>query len=313
MSFPNKRGITLVAVLMLIIFASITVSGLTIFIVQRLSQNTTQQLSTRALYLAQTGIQNALYNFRFEDLTGDGFFSLGQTNIDANNHFVVGGTSADMLMVDTSTAVLGGPDPTCYDQCAAQRAACEAACVVSCGGSKSCLNQCRSGCRQAERDCQNICDQLAGTGVETVLGLKVKNATSSQTIWIDRIIVSWDNGGLITGLKLKGCQGWAQNLTSPANADIVNCKLNLVTPKEVEYIKFNHNMTGSTVTLQFVMLDGSMTDVMTVYPASDNFNFTVKSTGKVTNSNLWRTIQARYNVLTSKVIQYNEISTEILP
>lgn len=135
----------------------------------------------------------------------------------------------------------------------------------------------------------------------------------TQTIWIDRIIATWNNGGLITGIKLKGCQGWAQNLTSPANADIVNCKLNLVTPKEIEYLKFNHNMTGSTVTLQFVMLDGSTTDVSTVFPASNNFNFTVKSTGKTTSSNLWRTVRARYNALTSKVTQYDEITTEMLP
>jgi len=313
MPFQNKRGITLAATVMLIIFVSIVVSGVTIFITQMYSHSQTRQQRARALYLAQAGVHDTLYNFRFEALTGDGFYSLGQTNIDTNNYYVTGGTGADLLMVDTSSSSLGGADPNCDVNCEADFVACEAACVATCGGNNKCERQCKRACASTRRDCLKNCDQVAGEGVETIVLLRVKNATDSKTIWIDRIIATWDTGGRITNIKLKGCQLWSQNLFSPADADISDCKLNLTVPKDIEYLKFSQDMTGSTITLQFVMLDGSQTEVITVFPASNNYNFTVTSTGKMANSDLWRTIEARYNTIDSRIIDYNEINTENLP
>ena len=182
MSFLNKRGITLAVTVMLIVFTSIAVSGITIFIVQRLTQIEMKQFNARTLYLAQSGVHNAIYNYRFEDLTGDGYFSLGQTNIDVNNYFVVGGTAADMLMVDARSTAQGVVDPNCYAQCAASLVACEAACQASCGGSTQCVKKCERDCRSANRDCENLCDDFATSGAETLFGLQVKNATDSKTI-----------------------------------------------------------------------------------------------------------------------------------
>ena len=108
MSFRNnKHGIILVAVVMLIVFASVVISGVTFFIIQRFSQTGMKLSGMRALYLAQAGIHNALYNFRFRALTGTGSFSLGRTDIDAQNYFIVGGTDADFVMVDASLAAIG--------------------------------------------------------------------------------------------------------------------------------------------------------------------------------------------------------------
>jgi len=92
----------------MVVFASIAVLGITSFIVQRLKQNFTEELYLKCVYLAQAGIHNAVYFYRFRDISGNGYFSLGQTNIDASNFFVVGGTAADMLMVDTRTTYVGG-------------------------------------------------------------------------------------------------------------------------------------------------------------------------------------------------------------
>ncbi|MBM3255774.1 MAG: hypothetical protein FJZ08_05680, partial [Candidatus Omnitrophica bacterium] len=104
----NKSGITLLSAVLLIIVASVAVLSTTVFIVERLSQEKTYQLRTQCVYLAQSGIHNAIYRYRFNDLAANGYFSLGQTNVDANNFFVLGGTAADLLMTDTAASSVGG-------------------------------------------------------------------------------------------------------------------------------------------------------------------------------------------------------------
>ncbi len=109
----HQRGISLVAALMLIVFVSIAVFGVTIFIVQRLSQNEANRTHTRCGFLAQAGPHRALYDFREHDRTGTGYFTLGATNIDANNRFTLAASEAQLLMVNTATARLspaGGTD-----------------------------------------------------------------------------------------------------------------------------------------------------------------------------------------------------------
>jgi len=105
---------------MLIVFVSIAVLGVTAFIIQRLLENTSNQTNTQCIYLAQAGIHDAIYWYRFRDSPpGNGYFSLGQTNIDANNFFVLGGTASDLLMVDTSGSSIGpltGPPGQRYRQ-----------------------------------------------------------------------------------------------------------------------------------------------------------------------------------------------------
>src|SRR3989338_7906218 len=108
MPSPNKRGITLAASIILIVFVSISVLGVTTFIVQRFLQIRSNLRWAQSLYLAQAGIHSAFYNFRYNDSIGTGFFTFGQTDVDTANYFVVGGTDADPLMVDTSIAFLGG-------------------------------------------------------------------------------------------------------------------------------------------------------------------------------------------------------------
>lgn len=246
---------------MLIVFASIAVLGVTSFIVARFRQLENDQIYSRCIYLAQAGIQNALYFFRFRDLdlTANGSFSLGQTNIDANNFFVVGGTAADLLMVNTSSAALGG------------------------------------------------------TGNRDLLNLRIQNATNSRTITIDRMIVSWNNSRTLRVIRINNSNLWTGTLSSPADANITNFRLNTTpTIYTINYLRFSGSMVGSTISVQFMMTDGSI-KALTVFPASNNNNFTVRSTGKVTGSNIFRTIQADYNALTARITNYNEIDAEITP
>jgi hypothetical protein len=45
---------------------------------------------------------------------------------------------------------------------------------------------------------------------------------------------------------------------------------------------------------------------LAVYPASNNYNFTVHSTGQDAGSGITRMMQADYNAATSRVINYLE-------
>lgn len=108
MKLQKHSGMVLMTSVMLIVFVSIAVLGTATFVVSRIKQVESQRISAETVYLAQAGIHQALYDFRFHRLIGNGYFSSGQMNLDATRFFVLGATDADLLMVDTSTADLGG-------------------------------------------------------------------------------------------------------------------------------------------------------------------------------------------------------------
>jgi len=248
----TNSGIALIASVMLIVFASIAILSITVFIIQRLTQNVAKQRSASAIDLAHAGIQNALYFYRFRDLMGNGYFTLGQTNIDADNYFVLSDAAGELLMVNTSTAALGGA---------------------------------------SNRD---------------LLNLSIQNATNSQTVTINRMVVSWNNARTLRRIRINGAVVWSGTLTSPANADITNFTLNTTpTIYPINELRFSGNMTGATISIQFVMTDGSIRN-LTVFPASNNNVVTVTSTGWTTGSNIFRTIKADYNALTARIINYAE-------
>lgn len=256
----NRKGITLIASIMLIVFVSIAVLGVTTFIVERLKQVEAKRKDLQCVYLAQAGIQQAVYNFRFCDITANGYFSLGKTNIDASNFFVLGGRDADFLMVNTS------------------------------GSNFTVSNK-----------------QLAG--------LKIQNAINSRSIIIDRIIVTRGGGGgaKLINIYINGSSVWSGNEDLPADCNISNFTLNTTpTIYDIDYFEFDKNVSNKTISIQFVMTDGSSKTV-DVYPASQNYNFTIKSTGKTAGSNIYRTIEADYNAQTAKIVNYNEINSEITP
>ena len=102
----RHKGIALVAAVMLMVFATIAVLGVVTFIAQRLRQQPMEETFLKAIYLAQAGVHDAIYDFRNHDLAANGYCTLGQTNIDANNYFVLSATAANLLMVNTSASTL---------------------------------------------------------------------------------------------------------------------------------------------------------------------------------------------------------------
>ena len=70
----NKKGLILVSSIILILFVSIAVVGVTVFIIQRLSNTQTLRLRERTLNSAHAGLGQAFYFFRFNDIAANGFF-----------------------------------------------------------------------------------------------------------------------------------------------------------------------------------------------------------------------------------------------
>lgn len=253
----NHRGIVLTALIMLMVVATIAVLGVSTFVVQRLSQTNANQIQASTIALAQAGVHHAIYFFRFHDPSGNGYFTLGQTPIDADHKFTLGGDPANFLMVNTSNASLGG-------------------------------------------------------GNQDLVGLTLQNATNSAAITINRMVVSWNNSRKIRRIRINGSDVWVGNQSSPADCNITNVPLNTIPDiLPIDFIRFNGDMSGDQISVQFVMVGGSTRDVA-VYPASAQFNFTVKSTGKVIGAANYRTVEAQYNALTSTIIDLKEIGTEIL-
>ncbi len=260
----SRRGIVLIAAVMLVVFASIAVLGVTTFIVQRLSQNQTNILRAKCLYLAQAGYNYAIYYYR-----ANGTFPSGQVSIDANNYFVLNvtstGTQAEALLVDPSASYLANSN-------------------------------------------------------KDVRGVTIRN-TSGTAIAIDRIIVTWS---LATGRSLRQIRiqttTYNFNLSSPADADLSpDFSLSPGTTYSIQRFRFNRSMLQRIIWAQFVMADGSMTENIRIYPSSPAQGgsggniFTIKSTGKTTGSNIYRSVQATFNTTTGKITEYHEIPEQITP
>jgi len=104
----QKKGLALIAAIMLIVFVSAAVLGLSVFIVGWYSQINTADKEERCIYNAAAGINYALYQYRNSAALTNGTF-----NIDANNNFTVstvaseGGGAAASLVVDATGAFLG--------------------------------------------------------------------------------------------------------------------------------------------------------------------------------------------------------------
>jgi hypothetical protein len=251
-----KKGLALIAAVMLTVFIAVAVLSISTFIIRRLSQVVTDNINTDALYLAQAGINDAIYWFRFRDIAANGYFTLGAVAVASGKSFTLTASAADLLMVNTATAALASSN-------------------------------------------------------RNLTNLTIQNATNSNTIVIDRMVVTWNNSRVLQDIIINGSTVWSGSSGSPANVNITNFTLNTTpTIYPITRLRFNNSMTGATITIQFVMTDGS-TRTVTVFPASNNNIFTVTSTGNVTGSSIYRRVKADYNLKpspsTPRIDNYSEI------
>ncbi len=147
---------------------------------------------------------------------------------------------------------------------------------------------------------------IGGSSNRYLYGVTVQNATNSKTITIDRMVVTWNNSRKLQYVVINGTAVYSGTASSPASIDISNFTLNTsATSYPVTYLRFSNSMSGSVISITFLMTDGSSRTVQ-VHPASQTAVFSLEATGKRTDAVISRTFRADYNALTSKIIAYRE-------
>jgi hypothetical protein len=266
----KRKGLALIAAIMLIVFVSIAVLGVTTFIVQWFKQLNADQIRLKCLYLAQAGIQDAIYEVRAtykNPATTYGSFTTGLSTVNTGETYRRGGTAADFLMVKTAGATW-----------------------------------------------------TAGT--YTLSGINVQKAISSASpvVTIASVNVCWTKSSATARnlTKIVLSSTWNGTLASSAcpggNVNITDVAL--TTSFIPLSLTWANSITLTNVTVQFNMLDGS-TKTVVIFPASNSCQFSISSTGKVAGSNIFRTIEATYDLMpttyatTSRIVDVDEMDNEI--
>jgi len=260
----KRKGLALIAAIMLIVFISTAVLGLSVFIVGWYKQIDTKEKEARCIYNAMSGVNYSLYQYRNSALLTNGTF-----NIDANNSFTLstvssgdGGASV-FLVVDATGAHLGSNN-------------------------------------------------------RRLLGVAIRNSSASS-FGIDRMIVTWSiSNRTMSQIRINGNDVWTGSATSsPANVNIANTTIPANTTRDIDLIQFNSSMDSAIITLSFVMTDGTTTSACTAWPAQGSTctqaaaALTIKSMGKTTGSNQYRSVQAIYNTTTGNISDYDEIAQTV--
>ncbi len=118
---PSSGGWLLVGLIILVTAAGIGLAGATLFLTSHQRATSLRALQTRAYYLAQAGVMQAVYDFR--ELAGGTGYTLGQVIVDDNpasaddDVFVLEAVGSDGLLVNLKPGTL----PAATTICAASR------------------------------------------------------------------------------------------------------------------------------------------------------------------------------------------------
>lgn len=277
----KRKGLVLIAAIMLIVFVSIAVLGLAVFIVQWFKQLSTDQIRAKCLYLAQAGIQDAIYRVRSTYLkpgTTYGSYATGLTPVDIGETYCRGVSfpnpalagAADFLMVNTVTSILAGA-------------------------------------------------AVSGAKYQKATSSALPVVTIDRMIieWVKTGAVRYLRQITLNGVNVFTS---VANNVSGYNADITNTTYSTTNYSVLtNSLTFSGSMTGLTwLDVTYIMTDGSSKKVR-LYPASNSCQFAVNSTGKVASSNIYRTIKATYDLMpttyatTSRIVDIDEINAEVTP
>ena len=276
----KNKGIALIAAIMLIVFVSASVLGLSVFIGGWIRQINSDLINTKCLYLAQAGAQDAIYEVRSSFLspaTTYGSFTTGLSTVATNETYRRGVSAntalagaADFFMTDVSTSTISTTTVTGAQY---QKATSSATPVVTIAQMK--IEWVKTG------------------GVVYFRQLKLNNVT---------VFTSAANN----------VSGYTAVLTTPTTYSTTN--FSTLANSVIFSATVASGLTSLDVT--YIMTDGSSKKVR-LYPASNSCQFSISSTGKVAGSNIYRTIKATYDLMpttyatTSKVVDIDEINTEI--
>ena len=293
----SRDGWLLVGLIVLISAVILALAGVTFYLTEHLRSTSLRQNQTKAIYLAQAGVMQAIYDFRFDDpgIGGtDNCFRLGEYNAATgaigsfpnDDVFILSGKAADFLMANMIPGILD---------------------TGALGG---------VGTR----------DRLRGWSVQNVLC----SLPAGLTVRIDWITVSWANAvappteGVIRIEIPAGTRVWPQAgavsapQASGTRLDITNTPVPVNTARSgVIWFTTNGVMTNASTKLP-VDVTFEMSDHNTPTATPPNWSlrmgrytaptaltgrsgsFTVKSAGEVRRGRfpftVWRRLQAEYRL-----------------
>jgi len=261
----KRRGIALIAAIMLIVFISTAVLALSVFIVSWYKQIDAEEREARCIYNAMAGVNYAIWNYR----ANSSALTNGTSNIDANNSFTVstvsgGGAAANLVINATASS-------------------------------------------------------LSGNGRD-VLNVTLTNNSLASSITLAQVIIYIDSGTkILDAIRINNSNVWTNNTnigTTPVTLNMTDVVIPANTTRAVNRIRWTTSMAGRTVYWRFIMSDASTTSICIAYPAQVSScttpsSLTIKSMGKTTGSNQYRSVQATYNTSTGNVSDYDEIAQTV--
>ncbi|MCX5701193.1 MAG: hypothetical protein NTZ63_06610 [Candidatus Omnitrophica bacterium] len=159
-----------------------------------------------------------------------------------------------------------------------------------------------------------------GGGNKQLNTITYKNTSTTTPITIASMNVIWNTASSnLTSILINNVNVFTGSVATPGrNINITDTAIPANTTRSNNRETFSAAMNGggSTITLQFVMSDGSDTTTCTVWPKPGatcpvTTDLTITSTGKTTGSALYKTYQATYNTSTNKISAYSEIASQV--
>ncbi|OGD69037.1 hypothetical protein A3I18_00690 [Candidatus Campbellbacteria bacterium RIFCSPLOWO2_02_FULL_35_11] len=102
------------------------------------------------------------------------------------------------------------------------------------------------------------------TNTGQIIGITVNNLSTVSDITVTSMMVSWSGvgGARINGVSVDGTSVWSGNSASGSVLNITDFVLGPAGNYPIDFISFSKNMTGTTITILFTMLDGSTKQVV---------------------------------------------------
>lgn len=294
----DRAGWLLPGLILLISAVLLALGAITVFLTQHLRLASLRQQQAKALYLAQSGVMQAIHDFRFDDsgISGtDNGFRLGEYAVPTDTGvigsyadddvFILGGQAADVLLVNM---IAGG---------------------------WATANICGSPSNRQRLQAWTIRNVLL---TDSTAPTAPDNLPDGMLVVIDRLMISWnpDNGERVYRIDLLGNNNTVYNdCAGLASGQELNITNQTVAPSSeaVNRIWFSRRTTENSpptllmtnknwIDIRFIMTDNSVRRVrfLPATPLASSVNFTVKSVGEVRKGPFpfqsWRRLQAEYRL-----------------
>ncbi|MCF6276516.1 MAG: hypothetical protein L3J07_01560 [Candidatus Magasanikbacteria bacterium] len=134
----------------------------------------------------------------------------------------------------------------------------------------------------------NTSTTYLSNGNKRIYGTELSNTAPFGDITVASMVVSWTGGiggTLLDRIKIGGNTVWNPNIVSGATADITDTVLTSGANPDELRLHFTEDMSGTVVTVEFTMLDGSTKTMVVSFVLSENeaYYLTMDSSGAYTH------------------------------